>query len=182
MIDYSIGESPLAYEKQFKQILKHIGVQSGVGYTIPSYFHCFVNGPRKSQLRVIAMEIKNDDTGFEDRLKEVYAVNAALKFASEYLKKSRYFILGGNFDGWAEITKAEYIALRILEGIDYQTITSFEYEPELNLITIKGKRGDQVTDNADSINVFLKAVDKIDDIRSGEFYTRIKEAKVCSMR
>ena len=173
MIDYSIGESPLAYKKHFKQILKHIGVRSGIGYTIPSYFHCFVNGPRKSQLRVIAMEIKIDDPRLEDE----YVVNAALKFASEYLKKSRCFILGGNFDGWAEITKAEYIALRILERIDYQTITSFEYEPELNLITIKGKRGDQVTDNADSIDVFLKAVDKIDDIRSGDFYTRIKEAK-----
>lgn len=177
MIDYSIGESPLAYEKQFKQILKHIGVRSGIGYTIPSYFHCFVNGPRKSQLRVIAMEIKIDDPGFEDSLKEVYVANAALKIALKYLKNSRYFILGGNFDGWAEITKAEYIALRILERIDYQTIASFEYEPELNLITIKGKRGDQVTGNADSIEVFLKVLDKIDDIRSGDLYTRIKEAK-----
>lgn len=173
MIDYSIGESPLAYKKHFKQILKHIGVRSGIGYTIPSYFHCFVNGPRKSQLRVIAMGIKIDDP----RLEDAYVVNAALKFASEYLKKSRYFILGGNFDGWAEITKAEYIALRVLERMDNQAIASFEYEPELDLITIKGKRGARVTDNADSIDIFLKVVDKIDDIRRGKFYTRIKEAK-----
>lgn len=173
MIDYSIGESPLAYEKQFKQILKHIGVRSGIGYTVPSYFHCFVNGPRKSQLRVIAMEIKIDDPRLEDE----YVVNAAMKFASEYLKKSRYFILGGNFDGWAEITKAEYIALRILERMDNQAAASFEYEPELKLITIKGDRGARVTDNADSIDVFLRVVDKFVDIRNGDFYERIKEAK-----
>ena len=173
MIDYSIGESPLAYKKHFKQILKHIGVRSGIGYTIPSYFHCFVNGPRKSQLRVIAMEIKIDDPRLEDE----YVVNAALKFASEYLKKGRYFILGGNFDGWAEITRAEYIALRVLERMDNQAAASFEYEPELKLITIKGDRGARVTDNADSIDVFLKVVDKFVDIRNGDFYTRIKEAK-----
>ena len=119
------------------------------------------------------MEIKIDDPKLEDE----FVADEALKIASEYLKKGRYFILGGIFDGWAEITKAEYIALRILERIDYQTIASFEYEPELNLITIKGKRGDQVTDNADNIDVFLKVVDKIDDIRSGDFYKRIKEAK-----
>lgn len=112
------------------------------------------------------MEIKIDDPKLEDE----FVVDAALK-------NGRYFILGCNFDGWAEITKAEYIALRILEQMDYQTIASFEYEPELNLITIKGKRGDQVTDNADNIDVFLKVVDKIDDIRSGDLYTRIKEAK-----
>ena len=93
------------------------------------------------------------------------------------MKKSRYFILGGTFHGWAEITKAEYIALRILERMDNQAIASFEYEPELNLITIKGDLGARVTDNADSIDVFLKVVDKFVDIRNGDFYTRIKEAK-----
>jgi hypothetical protein len=59
MIDYSIGELQLACEMQFKQILKHLGVRSGMGYTIPSYFYCSVNGPRKSRLQVIAMEIKS---------------------------------------------------------------------------------------------------------------------------
>lgn len=87
MIDYSIGESPLAYEEQFKQILKYIGVRSGIGYTIPSYFHCFVNGPRKSQLRVIAMEINIDDPRLEDE----YVIDAALKIASGYLKKKQIF-------------------------------------------------------------------------------------------
>lgn len=175
MIDFSIGESPLAYEKQFKQILKHIGVRSGIGYTVPSYFHCFVNGPRKSQFRVIAMEIKIDDPRLEDE----YVVNAAMKFASEYLKKSRYFILGGNFDGWAEITKNEFTALRILKKVDDRKMSTIVYEPELNLITLKGDDGFIITDknSVDSIDDFSNVIDMMDEIRNGDFYTRIKEAK-----
>lgn len=61
--------------------------------------------------------------------------------------------------------------------MDNQAAASFEYEPELDLITIKGDRGARVTDNADSIDIFLKVVDKFDDIRNGDFYARIKEAK-----
>lgn len=173
MIDYSIGESPLAYEKQFKQILKHIGVRSGIGYTIPSYFHCFVNDSRKSQLRVIAMEIKIDDPGFEDRLKEV---DAALKFASEYLKKSRYFILGGNFDGWAEITKAEFKALGLLDGLKKdEHIAHIEYYLERCEAVLIGKNSKTTCFNIDTYDEFFKLTDAIEDIRSGNFYTRIKE-------
>lgn len=156
MIDYSIGELQLACEMQFKQILKHLGVRSGMGYTIPSYFYCSVNGPRKSRLQVIAMEIK-----------------------SGYLKKSRYFIFGEKFDGWAEITKAEFTALRILKKVGDRKISVIEYEPELHLITIKGGDGFIITDknSADSIDDFLKVLDVMDEIRNGDFYTRIKEEK-----
>ena len=156
MIDYSIDELQLACEMQFKQILKHLGVRSGMGYTIPSYFYCSVNGPRKSRLQVIAMEIK-----------------------SGYLKKSRYFIFGEKFDGWAEITKAEFTALRILKKVGDRKMSVIEYEPEICLITIKGDDGIIITDknSADSIDDFLKVSDVMDEIRSGDFYTRIKEAK-----
>lgn len=156
MIDYSIGELQLVCEMQFKQILKHIGVRSGMGYTIPSYFYCFVNGPRNSQLQVIAMEIK-----------------------SGYLKKSRYFIFGENFDGWAEITKNEFTALRILKKVGDRKMSVIEYEPEICLITIKGDDGIIITDknSADSIDDFLKVLDVMGEIRNGDFYTRIKEAK-----
>lgn len=156
MIDYSIGELQLACEMQFKQILKHLGVRSGMGYTIPSYFYCSVNGPRKSRLQVIAMEIK-----------------------SGYLKKSRYFIFGEKFDGWAEITKAEFTALRILKKVGDRKMSVIEYEPEICLITIKGDDGIIITDknSADSIDDFLKVLDVMGEIRSGDFYTRIKEAE-----
>lgn len=156
MIDYSIGELQLACEMQFKQILKHLGVRSGMGYTIPSYFYCSVNGPRKSRLQVIAMEIK-----------------------SGYLKKSRYFIFGEKFDGWAEITKAEFTALRILKKVGDRKMSVIEYEPEICLITIKGDDGIIITDKnrADSIDDFLKVLDVMGEIRSGDFYTRIKEAE-----
>lgn len=156
MIDYSIGELQLACEMQFKQILKHLGVRSGMGYTIPSYFYCSVNGPRKSRLQVIAMEIK-----------------------SGYLKKSRYFIFGEKFDGWAEITKAEFTALRILKKVGDRKMSVIEYEPEICLITIKGDDGIIITDknSADGIDDFLKVLDVMGEIRSGDFYTRIKEAE-----
>lgn len=174
MIDYSIGESPLAYKKQFKQILKHIGVRSGIGYTIPSYFHCFVNGPRKSQFRVIAMEIKINDPRLEDE----YVVNAALKFASEYLKKGRYFILGGNFDGWAEITKAEFKALGLLDSFKKcEHIISVEYDKERGEVVAIGKNSKTTCFNVYDYDEFWQIVDAMGEIRNGDFYTRIKEAK-----
>lgn len=186
MIDCSIGESPSAYRKQLKQILKYIGVHSPMGYTIPTYFHCFVNGSRGSQIRVIAMEIKNDDPRLEDE----YEVTTALKNISEYLKKSRYFILGGGFDGWAEITGVEYKALDILRDIDGaldmledygwsedKHSLQMEYDTETCDTTVTGKNFRVTCHNINDNDEFLKVVDAMGYIRSGEFYERIKGAK-----
>lgn len=162
--------SPYAYPKCLKQILTHVGVRHGVGCTIPAYFPCFIK-----RLRVIAMEVKIDDPRLEDE----YELSAALKIASENLKKGRYFVLGGKLDGWAEISKHEFTALSILEEIGDKKITTIEYEPELLQITLKGDNGFRFTNtnDADTIDDFLKIIEAMDDIRSGDFYARIKEAK-----
>lgn len=181
MIDCSISESPSDYRKQLKQILKYIGVHSPMGYTIPTYFHCFVYGSRGSQIRVIAMEIKNDDPRLEDE----YEVTTALKNISEYLKKSRYFILGGGFDGWAEITGVEYKALDILRDVndDLEILCEdehgmeIEYDTETCKTKITGKSFRIIYHDINDIDEFLKVVEAMDYIRSGDFYARIKEAK-----
>lgn len=104
-------------------------------------------------------------------------VNNVLTFA--VITDLRFFIVVEGSYEWAEITKNEFTALRILKKIGDRKISTIWYEPELHLITIKGDDGFIITDknSADSIDDFLKVLDAMDEIRNGDFYTRIKEAK-----
>lgn len=104
-------------------------------------------------------------------------VNNALTFA--VITDLKFFLVAEGSYKWAEITKNEFTALRILKKVGDRKISVIEYEPELHLITIKGGEGFIITDknSADSINDFLKVLDAMDAIRNGDFYTRIKEAK-----
>lgn len=153
---------------QFDLICKYVGLEPGDTYCVPSLYHFILKGPRNSEIRATALEIKVEDE---------YEVTTDLKIASEYLKKGRYFVLGGNLDTWAEITKSEFIALRIIERMDDQAIKTIEYDLNLRQIRITGDRGCRVTDNAYDINEYLKIVEAMGYIRSGDFYKRIKEAK-----
>lgn len=92
-----------------------------------------------------------------------------------YLRKSRYFILSEIFDNWAEITKAEFKALGVLDSLDiYEHI---EYDPERCEAVVIGKNSKITCSNIDTADEFLQMVDAMDYIRNGDFYTRIKEAK-----
>ena len=104
-------------------------------------------------------------------------VNNALTFA--VITDLKFFLVAEGSYKWAEITKNEFTALRILKKVGDRKISVIEYEPELHLITIKGDDGFIITDkySADSIDDFLKVVDAMDEIRNGDFYARIKEAK-----
>lgn len=122
------------------------------------------------------MEIKIDDPRLEDlKFKDEYEITVALKIASEYMRKSRYFILSESFDNWSEITKAEFKALGLLDSLDiYERI---EYDSERCEAVVIGKDSKTTCFNIDTVDEFLQMVDAMDYIRNGDFYTRIKEAK-----
>lgn len=166
-------EFPCICYDQFDLICKYVGLGPGDKYCVPSYYHFILKGPKNSEIRATALELKIHDPKLEDE----YVVTNSLKIAAEYLKKSRYFVLGGNLDTWTEISKIEYIALRIIEKMDDQAIKTIEYDLKLQQITITGDRGCRVTDNAYDIYEFLKIVDALDTIRRGGYYEHIKEAK-----
>lgn len=174
MIDYSIANSSGSFVKQFNQILKYIGARTEDDYTILGYFHCFIKKPRGSRSKVTVMEIKIDDPRLEDE----YEVSVALKIASAYLRKSRYFILSEDFDDWAEITKAEFKALGLLDGLKKdEHIAQIVYDLECCEAVVIGKDSKITCFNIDTVDEFLQMVDAMDYIRNGDFYTRIKEAK-----
>ena len=91
----------------------------------------------------------------------------------------KFFLVAEGSYKWAEITKNEFIALRFLKRVGDRKMSVIEYEPEFRLITIKGDDGFIFTDknSVDSIDDFLKVLDVMDEMRNGDFYTRIKEAK-----
>lgn len=172
----SIANSSSSFVKQFNQILKYIGAKTEEDYAVLGYFHYFIKKPRGSRSEVTAMEIKIDDPRLEDlKFEDEYEITVALKIASEYLRKSRYFILSEIFDNWTEITKAEFKALGVLDSLDkYERI---EYDEERCEAVVIGKNSKTTCFNIDTVDEFLQLVDAMDYIRNGDFYTRIKEAK-----
>lgn len=130
-------------------------------YVAVDIFHTNVAGPCNEKISVKVFE----------------TVNNAITFA--VITDCRFFLVVEGSYEWAEITKNEFTALRMLKKVGDRTISTIRYNPELHLITIKGDDGFIITDknSADSINDFLKILNAMDDIQSGEFYTRIKEAK-----
>lgn len=121
----SIDKSSSVLYKLANQILNYIGADC----TVLGYFHYFIKKPRGLRSEAIAMEIKLDDPRLDDlRYEDEYEITVALKIASGYLRKSRYFILSEILDNWSEITKAEFKALGVLDNLDvYERI---EYDPK----------------------------------------------------
>ena len=163
----SIDKSSSVTYKLFNQILNYIGEDC----TVLGCFHCFMKNPRGSRSEVNVIEIKPDDPRLEDE----YEVSVALKIASEYLRKSRYFILSEILDNWAEITKAEFKALGLLDNLE--TYESIEYDSGRCEAVVIGKDSKIKCFNIDTVDEFLQMVEAMDYIRNGDFYTRIKEAK-----
>ena len=162
----SIDKSSSAFDKLLKQILNYIKADC----TVLGYFH-YKKKPRGSRSQVTVLEIKFDDPKLEDE----YEVTAALKIASEYLRKSRYFILSENFDGWAEITKAEYKALELLDSLKkHERIRNVEYDIGRCEIVINRKNSKTTCFSVDTVYEFLQIVEAIEDIQNGNFYARIK--------
>lgn len=130
-------------------------------YVVVDVFHTNVTGPSNKKISV----------------KLFKTVNNALTFAA--ITDRRFFLVVDGSYKWTEITKNEFTALRILKKVGDRKMSTICYEPELNLITLKGDDGFIITDknSVDSIDNFLNVMDMMDEIRSGDFYTRIKEAK-----
>lgn len=133
----------------------------GTEYVAIDELHTNIMGPRNTKISVKVFETINNAFTF--------AVSIDLRF---------FLVADGSYK-WTEIAKNEFTAFRILEKIGDQKISTISYEPELHLITIKGDDGFIITDknSADSIDDFLKILDAMDEIRNGDFYARIKEAK-----
>ena len=168
----SIGESSSVLDKLLNQILNYIRADC----TVLGYFHYFIKKPRVSRSEVTVVEIKLDDPRLEDlKFEDTYEITVALKIASEYLRKSRYFILSEILDNWSEITKPEFKALGLLDSLDvYERI---EYDEKRCEAVVIGKNSKITRFNIDTADEFLQMVDAMDYIRNGDFYTRIKEAK-----
>lgn len=152
----SIDKSSSVIDKLLNQILNYIGADC----TVLGYFHYFIKKPRGSR---------------SDRFKDEYEITVALKIASGYLRKSRYFILSEIFDNWSEITKAEFKALGVLDNLE--TYERIEYDGERCEAVVIGKDSKITCFNIDTVDEFLQMVDAMHYIRNGDFYTRIKEAK-----
>ena len=130
-------------------------------YVVIDEFHTNVTGPHNTKISVKVFETVND----------VFATDVSIDF--------KFFLVDDGSYKWAEITKSEFIALRILKRVGDRKISVIEYKPEWSLITVTGDDGFTITDKicADDIDDFLKVVDAMDEIRNGDFYARIKEAK-----
>lgn len=152
----SNDKSSSVFGKLLNQILNYIGADC----TVLGYFHYFIKKPRGSR---------------SDKFKDEYEITVALKIASGYPRKSRYFILSEIFDNWSEITKAEFKALGVLDNLErYERI---EYDGKRCEAVVIGKDSKITCFNVDTVDEFLQIVDAMDYIRNGDFYTRIKEAK-----
>lgn len=166
----SIDKSSSMFDKLLKQILNYIKADC----TVLGRFHYFIKEPRGSRSKVTVLEIKIDNP----KLKDEYEVTAALKIASEYLRKSRYFILSENFDGWAEITKAEYKALELLNSLKkHERIRNVEYDAGRCEVVINRKNSKTTCFSVNTVDEFLRIVEAMEDIQNGNFYARIKEEK-----
>lgn len=154
----SIDKSSSVIDKLLNQILNYIGADC----TVLGYFHYFIKKPRGSRSEVI-------------KFKDEYEITVALKIATKYPRKSRYFILSEILDNWSEITKAEFKALGVLNSLD--VYVRIEYDPERCEAVVIGKNSKNTCSNVDTADEFLQIVDAMDYIRNGDFYTRIKEEK-----
>ena len=130
-------------------------------YVVIDEIRTNVTGPHNTKISVKVFETIN----------KAFIFNDSIDF--------KFFLVAEGSYKWAEITKNEFIALRILKKVGDRKISTILYERELNLCTIKGDDGFIITDRSitDSIDDFLNVLDVMGEIRNGDFYARIKEAK-----
>ena len=150
----------------FDEILKYVGFHEA-DYAITDEFYAKVKGPRNRKIEVKVFGIASADS------------------TSENPMGPRFFVVLNDSYKWTEITKHEYKALDILRDVnDALEILSedehcmeIEYDTETCKIKITGKSFKVTRNNVNGIDDFLKILDAMDDIRWGDFYEHIKEAK-----
>ena len=148
----------------FDEILKYVGFHEA-DYAITDEFYAKVKGPSNGKIEVKVFGIANT--------------------TSENPMGPRFFVVLDDSYKWAEITKHEYKALDILRDAndaleilcEDEHCMEIEYDTETCKIKITGKSFKVTRNNVNDINDFLKILDAMDDIRSGNFYKQIKEAK-----
>lgn len=150
----------------FDEILKYVGLHKS-DYAITNEFYANVRGPRNRKNEVKVFGIANTDSTFENPMSPIFFV-----------------VLDDSYE-WIEITEAEYKALDILRDIDGASenlgkdehIIHLEYNTETCDTIAIGKSFRITYHDINDIDEFLKVIESMDDIRSGNFYKRIKEAK-----
>ena len=155
----------------FDEILNYVGLHRS-DYAITNEFYANVRGPRNRKIEVKVFGITNTDSAFENPMNPIF------------------FVVLNDIYEWIEITEAEYKALDILRDIDGaldmledygggedEHIMLIEYNTETCDTTATGKSFKITYHGVNDIDEFLKVVESMDDIRSGYFYKRIKEAK-----
>ena len=155
----------------FDEILKYVGFHKA-DYAITNEFYANVKGPSNRKIEV-----------------KVFGIASAAS-TSEKPMSTRFFVVLDDSYKWAEITEVEYKALDILRDIDGaldmlgdyglgedEHIMLIEYNTETCDTTATGKSFKITYHSVNDIDEFLKVTDSINDIRSGDFYKRIKEAK-----
>lgn len=155
----------------FDEILKYVGFHKA-DYAITNEFYAKVKGPSNRKIEV-----------------KVFGIASAAS-TSENPMGPRFFVVLDDSYKWAEITEVEYKALEMLRDIDGALdmlenygwgeddhIIHMEYNIETCGTTATGKSFRITRHNINDIDEFLKVTDSMNDIRSGNFYKRIKEAK-----
>lgn len=150
----------------FDEILNYVGLHKA-DYAISNEFHANVKGPRNRKIEVKVLGI------------------ASAASASENPMGPRFFVVLDDSYKWIEITETECKALDIWRDIDGASdmlgkdehIVHMEYNSKTCDTTVIGKSFRITRHNVNDIDEFLKVVESMDDIRSGNFYKRIKEAK-----
>ena len=150
----------------FDHILNYVGLHKA-DYVISDEFYANVKGPRNRKIEA-----------------KVYSIVSAVS-TSENQMGTRFFVVLDDSYEWAEITGVEYKALDILRDVNdaLEILCEDErgmeivYDTETCKIKITGKNFKVTRNNVNDIDEFLKILDAMDDIRWGDFYKRIKEAK-----
>lgn len=155
----------------FDEILKYVGFHEA-DYAITNEFYAKVKGPRNRKNEVKVLGIASADS------------------TSEKPMSTRFFVVLDDSYKWAEITEVEYKALNILKDIDGALdmledygwgeddhIIHMEYNTETCDTTATGKSYRITYHDINDIDEFSKVIESMNDIRSGNFYKRIKEAK-----
>lgn len=150
----------------FDEILKYVGFHKA-DYAITNEFYANVKGPSNRKIEV-----------------KVFGIASAAS-TSEKPMSTRFFVVLDDSYKWAEITEVECKALDILRDIDGSLeflskddhIIHMEYNIETCGTTATGKSFKITYHDVNDIDEFLKIIESMDDIRSGNFYKRIKEAK-----
>nr|DAT71872.1 MAG TPA: hypothetical protein [Caudoviricetes sp.] len=143
----------------FDEIRKFVGLDEA-NYIITNEFYAIIKGPHNRKIEVKVFGIANATSAIEDRV------------------DPRFFVVIDGSYKWAEINKAEFKALGLLDGLKTREhIVQMEYDQARCEAVVIGKNSKITCSNVDTVDEFLQIVDAMDYIRNRDFYTRIKEAK-----